>query len=238
MAGTTAKQSYTIPCSSRFRDDVTALAGRKKVNVGDIVRSVVLIVPQALLFAHPDPGEPARSDREGVALKSGPAKGRLWSRKPRLQARLAPGFEVANLRRALSLALAMDNKDITLRLDGLEHVQTGAAIAELEKAEAWTPDMEDRRKDAPSSVHSDEEDLARLGAMVSVLAFDTLPKGVRTRPEALFVLGFHPGSRPDIGVLRGRFRMLASIHHPDSGYGSHDRMSQLNSAMDILGRDS
>ena len=63
-----------------------------------------------------------------------------------------------------------------------------------------------------------------------------LADGVRTRAEGLFVLGFPPGSRPDIGVLRGRFRMLATIHHPDSGYGSHDRMSQLNSAMDILQR--
>ena len=119
MAKATTKQSYTIPCSSRFRDDVTLLARRKKVNVGDLVRSVVLIVPPALLSAYPDPGQPAKNDREGVTLKSGPAKGRLWRRKPRLQARVAPGFEVANLRRALGLALALDSKDITLRLDGL-----------------------------------------------------------------------------------------------------------------------
>ena len=232
MEKPTTKQSYTIPCSSRFRDEVTALAGRKKVNVGDLVRSVVLIVPPALLSAYPDPGEPTKSDREGVTLKSGRAKGRLWRRKPRLQARLAPSFEVANLRRALGLALALDNKDITLRLDGLEHVQTGAGLAE-----EWTPEMEDRRKSA-AVAHTDEEELARLGAMVAVLSFEPLAKGVRTRPEALFVLGFHPGTRPDIGVLRGRFRMLATIHHPDSGYGSHERMSQLNSAMDILRRDS
>jgi hypothetical protein len=61
--------------------------------------------------------------------------------------------------------------------------------------------------------------------MVAVLFFESLAKGVRTQPEALFVLGFHPGTRPDIGVLRGRFRMLATIHHPDKGYGSHERMS-------------
>ena len=233
MATTTTKQSYTIPCSSRFRDDVTLLARRKKVNVGDLVRSVVLIVPPALLSAYPDPGQPAKGDREGVTLKSGPAKGRLWRRKPRLQARVAPGFEIANLRRALGLALAMDSNDITLRLDGLEQVQTGSVIDE-----AWSPDKEDRRKSAPSPAQTDEEELARLGAMVSVLSFDPLTKGVRTRPEALFVLGFHPGTRPDIGLLRGRFRMLATIHHPDSGYGSHERMSQLNSAMERLRRDS
>ena len=217
MVATTTKQSYTIPCSSRFRDDVTALARDKGVNVGDLARSVVLIVPPALLIAYPDPGEPA--------------KGRLWRRKPRLQARLAPGFEISALRRALNMALAMDNKDITLRLEGLEQVQTGAPMAA-----DWTPDMEDRRAAAPSTAHLDDEELARLGAMVSVLSFDPLADGVRTRAEGLFVLGFPPGSRPDIGVLRSRFRMLATIHHPDSGYGSHDRMSQLNSAMDILQR--
>ena len=43
---------------------------------------------------------------------------------------------------------------------------------------------------------------------------------------------------PGLGELRARFRMLAAIHHPDSGHGSHERMSQLNSAMDILGRGS
>jgi hypothetical protein len=81
-------------------------------------------------------------------------------------------------------------------------------------------------------------DISLLKLMGSALSFDPLTKGVRTRPEALFVLGFHPGTRPDIGLLRGRFRMLATIHHPDSGYGSHERMSQLNSAMERLRRDS
>lgn len=227
MAATIAKQSYTIPCSSRFRDDVAALARDKGVNVGDLARSVVLIVPPALLIAYPDPGEPEKNDREAVMVKSGPAKGRLWRRKPRLQVRLAPGFEAANLRRALNLALAMDNNDVTLRLEGLEQVQTGVGMAAN-----WTPDMTDRREPAPP----DEEELARLGAMVAVLSFAPLADGVQTRAEGLHVLGFPPGSRPDIGVLRGRFRMLATIHHPDSGYGSHERMSQLNSAMDILQR--
>jgi hypothetical protein len=78
--------------------------------------------------------------------------------------------------------------------------------------------------------------------MIAVLSFAPLPGGVHTRADALHVLGLPPPSTresgPDVGVLRARFRMLAAIHHPDSGYGSHERMSQLNSAMDILGRDS
>jgi len=69
-----------------------------------------------------------------------------------------------------------------------------------------------------------------------VLAFEPLLGGVKTEAEAHHVLGIAPGRGPGIGELRARFRMLAAIHHPDSGTGSHERMSQLNSAMDILGR--
>jgi hypothetical protein len=83
----------------------------------------------------------------------------------------------------------------------------------------------------------DDEELARLRAIVSVLSFEPLAGGVRTREQAFHVLGLAPKSTPDIGVLRARFRMLAAIHHPDSGYGSHERMSQLNSAMELLRRE-
>ncbi len=69
-----------------------------------------------------------------------------------------------------------------------------------------------------------------------MLAFEPLPGGVKTEAEALHVLGKAPGPVPGIGELRARFRMLAAIHHPDSGYGSHERMSQLNSAMELLRR--
>ena len=228
MAKTTAKQSYTIPCSSAFRDQVLALARRRNVNAADLARSVVLVVPPALLAAFPDPGEPAKGDREVVIVKSGPAKGRPWHRKPRLQVRFAPGTQVPVLRRALGLALAMERKEISILLEGLEDAESAARRAR----KAWTPDKKDRRKTKPE----DDEELARLRAIVSVLAFEPLPGGVKTEEEALHVLGLSPGRVPGIGKLRARFRMLAAIHHPDSGYGSHERMSQLNSAMDILGR--
>ena len=80
------------------------------------------------------------------------------------------------------------------------------------------------------------EELERLRAMVSVLSFEPLPQGIHSREEALHVLGFPPGRLPDLGELRARFRMLATIHHPDGVYGSHQRMSQLNAAMDVLRR--
>ena len=207
-----------------------ALARRRNVNAADLARSVVLVVPPALLAAFPDPGEPAKGDREVVIVKSGPAKGRPWHRKPRLQVRFAPGTPVPVLRRALGLASAMDRKEIILSLAGLEDAEAAARDARV----IWTPDKKDRRE----TKTEDDKERARLRAIVSVLAFEPLPGGVKTEAEARHILGIAPGRGPGIGELRARFRMLAAIHHPDSGYGSHERMSQLNSAMDILGRGS
>ena len=228
MTAPNTKQSYTIPCSSRFRDRVAALAQRKNVNAADLARSVILMVAPELLAAFPDSGEPAKGDRETVMVKSGPAKGRPWRRKPRLQVRLAAGYEAPVLRRALGLALAMDQNQVVLSLEGLEAAETAA------REPFWTPDQEDRRN-TPQGL--DDEELARLRAIVSVLSFEPLPGGVKTPEQALHVLGLPPGSKPGLGLLKSRFRLLAAIHHPDSGYGNHERMSQLNGAMDILGRD-
>ncbi|HLO77956.1 MAG TPA: J domain-containing protein, partial [Magnetospirillum sp.] len=74
-AAGTVKHSYTIPCASAFRDAVEALAAKRRVNVGDIARSVLLVMPPATIAAFTDPGDPAAEDRETVILKSGPAQG-------------------------------------------------------------------------------------------------------------------------------------------------------------------
>ena len=74
MAAT--KKSYAIPCSSAFRDRVQALADRRGVNAGDLVRSVMLVVPPEAIAAMADPGEPADHDRETITLKSGPGAGK------------------------------------------------------------------------------------------------------------------------------------------------------------------
>lgn len=198
------KSSYTIPCASRFRDDIAALATRRKVNAGDLARSVMLLVPMHEIEAFPDPGNPAADDRETVILKTGPAAGKPWQRKPRLQVRLPEGFDPVTIRRALGMALAMDSGATKLRLD--------------DPAEAQALDGE----------------MLRLKAMIATLAFEPLPDGVETRAEALHVLGFPPGRIPSREMLRQRFRTLAAIHHPDSGIGDHQRMSQLNAAMELL----
>ena len=78
------------------------------------------------------------------------------------------------------------------------------------------------------------DEMERLRAIVAVLSFEPLADGIRTRDQALHILGYPPGAMPDRVSIRARFRTLATIHHPDSGYGSHDRMSQLNSAMEFL----
>lgn len=217
--GAVSKHSYTIPCPSTFRNALESLASKRRVNVGDIARSVLLVMPPEAIDGFPDPGEPAADDRETVILKSGPAEGRPWRRKPRLQVRMAPGFEPAFIRRALGMALAMERGEVKIRLDD------PAATA----APPPPPPVPDGRV-----LEAVNEELERLKAIISVLAFEPLPDGIAGRAEALHVLGFPPSARPDRRAIRARFRMLATIHHPDSNHGSHHRMSQLNQAMEVL----
>jgi hypothetical protein len=214
MATSAKKKSYTISCSRAFFCAVTDLARRRGVNAADVVRSVLLLLPEADIRAFPDPGGPPPGDRETVILKSGPAIGRPWRRKPRLQVRLAAGSDVSLVRRALSLALAIERGEVALRLDaGRQDAALAAAAAERET----------------------NDKVERLRTIVAALSFEPLAGGVRIPEEALHVLGFPPRSRPSAGLLRERFRLLATIHHPDSQHGSHRRMSQLNAAMEVLG---
>lgn len=208
------KQSYTVPCASAFRDAVEALATRRRVNVGDLARSVMLLLPLDAIAAHPDPGEPGLGDRETVVLKTGRAAGRPWRRKPRLQVRMPPGQEPPLIRRALAIALEMDVGRLQV------------SLGEPEPPRAANDGLPPEAK----------EELERLRAIVSVLAFEPLPGGVSSRQEALHVLGFPPGADPDQRSVRAKFRLLATIHHPDAQHGDHMRMSQLNAAMDILRR--
>lgn len=198
------KASYTVPCASRFRDDVLALAERRGVNVGDLARSVLLLLSPAEIEAIDDPGDPESDDRETVVLKSGKAAGKPWQRKPRLQVRLPKGFDPVAIRRALALVLALDRGDASVFVQGL-----------------GIPDIE-------------TEEIDRLHGVIDTLAFEPLTDGVSSRPDALYVLGYPPRARPDNRSLRRRFREMAAIHHPDSGLGNHQRMAQLNAAMEIL----
>ena len=210
MAAKVRKHSYVIPCSSDFRDAVLALAGRRDVNVGDIARSVLLVVPPETVAVCPDPGEPGPKDRETVILKSGPNKGKPWRRKPRLQARLPKGHTVEEIRKAFGLALAVDMREVTVSLE------------------------DGRAPKAKERIRGLNEEIERLRAAMSVIASEPLPQGVRNAEEALFVLGFPPKAQPSQAQIKARFRMLATIHHPDAPFGDTRRMSQLNQAMTWL----
>jgi hypothetical protein len=207
---TERKKSYAVPCASTFRDEVMALAAARDVNVGDIARSVILILPEAAIAATVDPGEPAPDDRETIILKSGPSVGKPWRRKPRLQVRLPDGHSIENIRRALNLALAMAQ---------------GERVLTIEAGDAPSANQQ-------MSLLNDE--LERLRAIVSALAFSPLENGVQSRAEAFHVLGFAPRDRPNRASVNAKFRMLAAIHHPDSEHGDHRRMSQLNEAIGFL----
>jgi hypothetical protein len=210
------KTSYTIPCSSEFRDAVTGLADRRRVNVADLARSIVLTLPTDVISQFPDPGEPPSGDRETVILKSGRSKGRPWQRKPRLQVRMAPGYEVKLLRQALNMVLAMDKGTVEIHVDAPEFGLHPEAIRNGKKADRALLEVD------------------KLKSIISVLAFEPLKTEVETRADALYVMGYHAMARPSAQEMRTRFRLMATVHHPDSGFGSHERMSQLNSAMEYL----
>ena len=215
-----SKHSYTVPCSSAFREAVEALAESRQVNVGDLARSVLLVVPALQVESFPDPGEPPSHDRETVILKSGPAEGRPWRRKPRLQVRMPPGHAIPFIRRTLGLALALAQGTLSVTLEDPK------AAAQRSQPKPPPPPV------VEEDLNTDE--LERLRAIISALAFQPLAEGVRSRAEALYVLGFLPDARPDSRTVRAKFRMLATIHHPDGEHGDHQRMSQLNQAMALL----
>lgn len=214
------KHSYTVPCASRFRDEVLELAKTKNCNVADLARSVVLVVSPDVIHAHKDPGEPARDDRETVVLKSGRSEGKPWRRKPRLQVRMASGFAVDTIRKALSLALAIERGHMNVDVES--EVAKSATAMEQEAQHSLLRDTHD--------------ELERLRNVVQALHFEPLPEGVHNREQALYVLGFPPGSIPNLNGVRMRFRRLATVYHPDGKDGCHQRMSQLNAAMELLRR--
>ena len=127
------------------------------------------------------------------------------------------------VRRALNLALKLNQGDLTPK---------------LEKARPDTGTLETRKPTGPRVSPQPSpallEEVDRLQSIVSALMFEPLEEGVTTLADAQHVMGFAPSDRPDKATVRARFRKLAAIHHPDGNYGNHQRMSQLNAAMDLL----
>ncbi len=207
-------KAYVVPCPSAFRDRVTALAEQRGVSAGDLARAVLLLLPGETLARVPDPGEPTADDREVVTLRSGPSKGRVLRRKPRLQVRLPAGYAMTALRRALSLALelAEGDQEIAVETDADRAARTEASRA--------------------ANTLSDEIDTLRR--TIETIRLRPLENGVNSRGDALHALGFSPYAMPDRTAIRARYRQLARIYHPDAPFGDHVLMSQLNQALERL----
>lgn len=209
-----AARGYIVPCTSAFRDRILALAHRRNASATDLARSVLLLIPIETVRGFPDPGGPGPQDREEVTIRSGAAKDRVLRRKPRLQLRLESGYDPALLRRALALALSLDGDEATLLVESVE--QRRERVEELKQRYRQT------------------EELTRLRKHVENLSSRLLPGGINSYEDALYVLGLPPGSLPTEDEIRRRFRQLAAIYHPDSGYGDTDLMAQLNHAVERL----
>lgn len=207
--GREKSRSYVVPCSSTFRDSILELVGRRRVTAGEMARSVLLLIPQDR-ERFPDPGEPAAEDRESVRLKSGPNIGKIWRRKPRLQVRMQAGLAIADIRRALALALYMDRGDVAL------YVDDGGALGR------------------PDKLAAAEIEIELLHKQLRSLAFEPLPEGPRNRADALYVLGFPHNTNPSPATVNRRYRERAAIFHPDRTGRDDTQMRQLNEAVRIL----
>lgn len=214
-------KSYVVPVSSAFRDAVTTLAESRNVSPADLARAVLLTVAPDMVAAAPDPGEPDREDREVVVVRSGVSNGRTLRRKPRLQVRLDDGLPVVTIRKALGLALEREQ---------------GGWTAGPSTADQTSSDAQERSRETllQEELNGALAEIDRLHDTIRSLSFMPLADGVRTRAEALYVLGFPPTLRPDQTALKERFRLLAKVHHPDSPIGDTRRMAQLNDAMKLL----
>ncbi len=208
------KKAYIINCSSSFRDAVLQLAQIKKVNVGDIARSIMLTMPNDIINSFPDPGEPTREDREKITLKSGDYEGKVWRRKPRLQARLPAGYQPIMLRKALGLALALATKQKNLHLQDVLEEPYIETISKLQKQNT------------------------RFFEAIQKLSFQPINGACTTATEAFYIMGLPREPRPTDEVIKKRFRELANIYHPDGILGDHERMSQLNLAFTFLRRNN
>ena len=195
------KVSYTVTCPSLFRDAVLDLAKRKKVNAGDIARSIILAIPFDVIASFADPGEPSIDDREKIVLKSGPAKDRPWARKPRLQVRIpSGGYDVVFIRKALNLALALDRGDFSFTIEDKNRIRAENV-------------SEKNALVSSAKLKTIEEELDKMKAAIAMMSFEPLPNGVTCMEEAMYVFGFPPFSHPDKRMAWGILFSSTSLTH-------------------------
>ncbi len=207
------KKAYIIPCPSQFRDKIDVLCRKKKVNPGDIARSIILTVNKDVISKTEDIGEPSEEDREFFFAKTDKKKQKPIKRKPRIQLRMPDGHDTIFIRKALTLATLFDEGKTDLKSE-CEHT---------------------KKKAIKHDKLLDENE--RLKAIIYALMFEPLKKEISSKEEAFYILGFQPFEKPTLTHTKQRFRMLATIHHPDSELGSDERMKQVNEAFNFLKRN-
>ena len=211
-------KSYVIPCSSRFRDAVRALADRRGVTATDLALGVLTLVDHKIIDAVEDPGEPAPDDRESVRLKSGPRKGRALTRKPRLQLRLPSSLDHTRVRRALALAIDIDADRRTLSISAPGNESRHAA------------ELEEHRQ----ALARAEQAMTDMRRTLNIIAFDTEGLSITSIAQAKYVLGLPPDQPLSQELIKSRFRQLSRVFHPDLPNGDTVRMSRIIEAMRFL----
>ena len=207
-----SKLSYTIPCSSKFRRDVRALAETGETTIGAIARSVFFLFSPETIKMRQDPGGPQTQDRDLVQIKTGSNAGKTLQRKPRIQLRLAGGYSAADVRKALDIALDLKKRNAFK----IKNIADGSSL--------------------PSAVETKslKNELTALKESLSKLLFTPLEGGVKTKLDALYVFGFPSKLDPTKMTITARYKELASVYHPDTALGSHTHMTQINQAYQIL----
>lgn len=219
-------KSYVVSCSSAFRDAVLALSERKQSTVSDLAAAALNLMNTQEIQSVADPGDAEPGDREAVLLKSGVRKGQTLKRKPRLQLRLRSGLDSATLRRALSVALTIDQGSHRL----IYHPATTVYVDAADQAPAEELTRSERERDRLRS--GNEE----LRAIIGLLAFEIGPGPVHTVAQARYILGFPPSAILSRETVKARFRLLSRIFHPDKPTGDNQRMGQLIEANRLLDR--
>jgi len=202
---------YAVPCPTAFRAAVEALADRMATTPSQLVRSAMTLCDPMTHASIADPGDPGRQDRDVFTRRLPDGRSRQVRRIPRLRLRLPAGLSHEQIRRALALALALN--------DGNGFVLTPQ---DQLRAEAR---QRDRQQDL----------IDRLRQAMDQLAFRQPVQPVHTVGDAAQLFGFQHIYGLDERAVTARYRQLAALFHPDGGLVENgDRMAQLADARRIL----
>lgn len=213
------KVVVVVTCSSQFAADALVTAAEKTCSLGELARSVLLVMPRAIIDAEPDPGEPESTDRESITITHGKYVGRKTARKPRIQLRMTERLPSEVLRKALSIAMRLHRGTIVPKLLPLEEDSSAADEEHVEIAK-----IGDELSELRTTINHLQDSLLRS-------SFVLLDHPCASLADMRHILGFHPNHEVSLEACQVRFRTLATVFHPDSLTGDSDRMAQLSDAI-------